>query len=405
MRQIYNVGLYFFSFLVKVYSNFNLKSKKLLVGQQITLNLLKKGIDGEFIWIHAASLGEFEQGKPVIEAIKHQYPNQKILLSFFSPSGYEVKIESEFVDKVIYLPFDTRRNVELFFKKINIKAAIFIKYEFWFNYLDVLQQKKIPVFYVSTIFKKGHFFFRFKWSLEILKRVNYIFVQSEESKLIGLAHGIKNISVTGDTRLDSAITNSEKQFQCKEIEIGLDHRKVIILGSAWEGDYKLITSFIKRYSNTYQYIIAPHELDFEKISVFTAQLNIHVSFLSKSQPLKDLIVIDAIGILKYLYRYADLVFIGGGYDRGIHNTLEPLVYGLPVLFGPKNYDEFPEAKYIHENEMGGVTEPINFDARLNSFLTSEDLRKVVKQKVELYIKKSKGATLKVMDNLRPLLES
>jgi 3-deoxy-D-manno-octulosonic-acid transferase len=405
MQQIYNVGIYFFSFLVKVYSKFNLKAKKLLVGQKVTINLLDKGMDGDFVWIHAASLGEFEQGKPLIEFIRSKYPNQKILLSFFSPSGYEAMLDFKLADKIIYLPFDTISNTELFFKKTKIKVAIFIKYEFWFNYLQVLQEKNIPTFYVSTNFRKGHIYFRFNWMKNILKKLNHIFVQSEESKLIGLANGIKNISVSGDTRLDSAIANSKKEFHCKEIEIGLDHRKVIILGSAWEGDYKLMASFIRKHANKYQYIIAPHELNVEKISAFVTSINVHVSFLSKCETLKDVLIVDTIGVLKYLYRYADLALVGGGYDKGIHNTLEPIVYGLPVLFGPKDYEKFPEAEYIEVNQIGGVTETFNYDSRLDYFLNSEDLIKMVREKVDNYLKENKGATEKVMDKLGSLLES
>ena len=405
MRQIYNVAIYILSFLIKVSSLFNSKSKKLINGQKTTLETLNKSYEGDFVWIHVASLGEFEQGKPLIESISSGFPNQKILLSFFSPSGYEARVDYKYVDKVIYLPFDTIKNARLFVSNINLKAAIFIKYEFWFNYLEVLQRNSIPVFYVSTVFRDGQVYFKNNWMKQVLKKVNHIFVQSEEAKLIGLASGIKNISVAGDTRLDSAITNSEKEFHCQEIESGLDHRKVVILGSAWEGDYKLITSFIEKHTNKYQYIIAPHELDEEKIKVFVSSIKVQVSFISKSQNLKDVLIVDNIGLLKYIYRYADLVFIGGGYDKGIHNTLEPLVYSVPVLFGPKNYEKFPEAKYIDENGMGGVTLSKDFDGSLQLFLDSEELRNTVQKKAEFYINKNRGATLKVMNKLHPLLES
>ncbi|MBL56991.1 MAG: 3-deoxy-D-manno-octulosonic acid transferase [Flavobacteriales bacterium] len=405
MRQIYNVGIYFFSFIIKVHSIFSSKSKKLIKGHREAIYQLTNDSQEEYVWVHAASLGEFEQGKSIIESICASYPEQKILLTFFSPSGFEIRKNYQFASKVIYLPFDTRANAKLFVRHLKIKLAVFIKYEFWFNYLEHLEKNQIPIFYISTSFRKNHFFFKSTWMMKIIKNVNHIFVQSEKSKEIGESNGLHNITVTGDTRLDTALRNAQENFHCDQIEKGLDGRKVIVLGSAWEGDYTLLANFIKKWSNKFQFIVAPHEVDSEQVNSFVTSLSISVSWLSRGEQLKDILIVDTIGSLKYLYRYADVVIIGGGYNHGIHNTLEPLVYGVPILFGPKNYDRFPEAVYIHNHKMGGVATEKEFSDLLEYFLNNEKTPIEVQLKAASYVKEHRGATEKIMSKLKIQLES
>ena len=224
----------FFSFIVKVHSIFSSKSKKLIKGHREAIYQLTNDSQEEYVWVHAASLGEFEQGKSIIESICASYPEQKILLTFFSPSGFEIKKNYQFVSKVIYLPFDTRANAKLFVRHLKIKLAVFIKYEFWFNYLEQLEKNQIPIFYISTSFKKESFFLQKYLDDEDYKKCESYFVQSEKSKEIGESNGLHNITVTGDTRLDTALRNAQENFHCDQIEKGLDGRKVIVLGSAWK---------------------------------------------------------------------------------------------------------------------------------------------------------------------------
>tara|TARA_Y100000766_G_scaffold94229_1_gene80439 strand:- start:192 stop:1403 length:1212 start_codon:yes stop_codon:yes gene_type:complete len=403
MQQIYTVGIYFFSFLVKVYSFLNQKGKKLVDGHVSTWKILENIERESFVWFHLASLGEFEQGRPLIESLKAKYPNQKVLITFFSPSGYEIKKDYEYADLVIYLPFDTTKNARRFLSKITIKVAIFIKYEFWFNYLNELQNKAIPAIYVSSLFRRGQFYFKNNWMLGLFKNVNHFFVQNEESKLILSSNGIYNVSVTGDTRIDSVLLTAKEQWFDKKIEKVLDGRPVVVFGSTWKGDHNLIVSFINKHSSKYQYIIAPHSINNKEISELKNSIQANVSFYTTSEEFTDVIIIDSIGVLKYLYRYADVAYIGGGFNNGIHNTLEPMSYGIPVLFGPKNYLKFTEAKKIVKLHLGAVVDTAIFNQKLEHYLNSEEIRNNIKQNVENYLKNNKGATSKVLDMLRSIL--
>ncbi len=403
MQQIYTVGIYFFSFLVKVYSFLNKKGEKLLDGHVSTWKILENIGPGMFIWFHAASLGEFEQGRPLIESLKVRYPNQKVLVTFFSPSGYEVKKNYEYADLVLYLPFDTVKNAKRFLSEINIKVAVFIKYEFWFNYLSELQNQNIPVIYVSSLFRRRQFYFKSNWMLGIFKKIHHFFVQNEESRLILSSHGIYNVSVTGDTRVDSVLLTAKEQWFNKEIENILDVRPVIVFGSTWKGDHNLIVRFINKYSSKYQYIIAPHLINNKEISELKNSIQYNVSLYSALEEFTDVIIIDSIGVLKYLYRYADVAYIGGGFNHGIHNTLEPLSYGIPVLFGPKNYLKFTEAKKIIELGLGAVVDATIFNEKLEYYLDSEQIRNNIKQNVENYFENNKGATSKVLKMLQSIL--
>jgi len=403
MQQIYTVGIYFFSFLVKVYAFLNQKSKKLVDGHVSSWEMLENIECESFVWFHVASLGEFEQGRPLIEALKFEYPNQKLLITFFSPSGYEIKKDYEYADLVLYLPFDTPKNARRFLSKLTIKVAIFIKYEFWFNYLNELQNKEIPIIYVSSLFRKEQLYFKNNWMVGVFKKVNHFFVQNEESKLILSSHGIYNVSVTGDTRIDSVLLTAKEQWFEKKIEKVLDGRPVVVFGSTWKGDHRLIISFINKYSSKYQYIIAPHLINNKEISELKNSIQDNVSLYSTSQEFTDIILIDSIGVLKYIYRYADVAYIGGGFNNGIHNTLEPLSYGIPVLFGPKNYLKFTEAKKIIELGLGAVVEPTIFNQKLEHYLDSKQIRNKIKQNVENYLENNKGATSKVLNLLSSIV--
>lgn len=368
----------------------------MIEGHRETKKFLKCGDSDEYIWFHAASLGEFEQGRPIIEALKTKDPNQKILVTFFSPSGFEVRKDYKFADKVLYLPIDTKKNVSEFINGLKIKSAVFIKYEFWFNYLKQLQQKEIPTFYISTVFRTDQIYFKLDWMLNILKGVKHFYVQNEESKKVAESQGLKNITVAGDTRLDSVLLNVKEDFNCDQITAGLDERKLIVFGSSWSGDHDLIIPFIEKHGSKYQYLIAPHEIKEAKIKEIISKISINVGRLSQSDVLKDVMIIDSIGKLKYLYRYATAVYIGGGFNKNIHNTLEPLVYGVPVLFGPNGYQKFQEAVSIKEQHMGRLTSAKTFNADLEFYLSSAENRLEVSKRIQSYIAENKGATEKII---------
>ncbi len=403
MQQIYTVGIYFFSFLVKVYAFFNGKSKKIIKGQRATWKILENQGSESYIWFHVASLGEFEQGRPLIETLKTSYPQQKILITFFSPSGYEVKKNYSHADLVLYLPFDTPSNSKRFLSKISIKVAVFVKYEFWFNYLNRAQSIGIPIIYVSSLFRKEQIYFKSKWMLNIFKKVNHFFVQNQESMLILNNYGLNNVSVAGDTRIDSVLLTAGKSWHNPSIEKVLNGKPLIVFGSTWKGDYKLIASFINENSEKYQYIIAPHEVNQNELLELESDVKLKVSYYSDSEDFSNVLIINTIGVLKYLYRYADVAYIGGGFNNGIHNTLEPLAYNIPVLFGPKNHAKFTEARDIIGLGMGALVNSNDFHQKLEFYLNSLESRTEVERKIKKYIENNKGATSKIVDYFKHLM--
>jgi len=356
----------------------------------------------DLIWVHAASLGEFEQGRPIIEQIKKDYPNKKILLSFFSPSGYNIMKDYAEVDEVCYIPFDTRKKAKQFIERKNPALVIFIKYEFWFNFLIELNLKQIPVVFVSAIFREDQFFFkkRGNWFLNKLKKVDYFFVQNDKSKIILENNGIQNCSIAGDTRFDAVISNSNSDYQNDLINEFLLGKKSIIFGSTWEEDQAFIVKLINSGKlGSKKIIIAPHEIDSAKIEKLVETINIQVGRYSKKEVNSQVLIIDQIGILKYLYRFCDLAYIGGGFGVGIHNTLEAIVYKVPVIFGP-NFKKFDEAINMINNGIGFyISNYEEFEARIIAFqkLSSQfDLT----LKINKFITENKGAANVILEYLK-----
>ena len=356
----------------------------------------------DLIWVHAASLGEFEQGRPIIEQIKKDYPNKKILLSFFSPSGYNIMKDYAEVDEVCYIPFDTRKKAKQFIERKNPALVIFIKYEFWFNFLIELNLKQIPVVFVSAIFREDQFFFkkRGNWFLNRLKKVDYFFVQNDKSKIILENNGIQNCSIAGDTRFDAVISNSNSDYQNDLINEFLLGKKSIIFGSTWEEDQAFIVKLINSGKlGSKKIIIAPHEIDSAKIEKLIETINIQVGRYSKKEVNSQVLIIDQIGILKYLYRFCDLAYIGGGFGVGIHNTLEAIVYKVPVIFGP-NFKKFDEAINMINNGIGFyISNYEEFEARIIAFqkLSSQfDLT----LKINKFITENKGAANVILEYLK-----
>ncbi|MBL4710180.1 MAG: 3-deoxy-D-manno-octulosonic acid transferase [Flavobacteriales bacterium] len=407
MRLLYSLSISLYAVAIKIAAlTGNSKAKKWVSGRKNWASQLQNinPNNKKTIWIHAASLGEFEQAMPVIELLKKTEPNLFIVLSLFSPSGFEVKKNYATADKVIYLPIDLRKNASLFLDLVNPQKAIFIKYEFWFNYLSELKDRKIPSYLVSGIFRPSQHFFKSygSWFRKKLGVFQHFFVQNEESQQLLSTIGYKNSTVTGDTRLDRVIEISKAPFSDYRFESFSAKKKTIIFGSSWSADNKLATQLSKT-KLTYKIIIVPHEIHHEKIQSLKAAFNSKVKLFSETKPNEDLsteniLIIDQIGLLSKIYRYAYLSFIGGGFGSGIHNILEAAVYGSPVIFGP-NYQKFQEAKDLVK--MNGGFSISSFDEfnRLLETLKDEDTYLNSKMQALEYVSKNKGATKKVIQEI------
>ena len=353
MRCIYTLGIRLYALGVHLAAFFgNAKAKLWVEGRRAKVTELA---DGTWIWFHAASLGEFEQGRPVIEALKQKHPEFKILLSFFSPSGYEIRKNYPLADEVTYLPTDTPRHAEQWVKSRHFVAAFFIKYEFWFNYMHALKQAGVPLFYISLILKPESYFFRWYggWFRRQLHNVRHFFVQDETTAQLLKAHGMDNVTVCGDTRFDRVAAIAEQAKPFPEIERFIDSRQCIIAGSTWPPDERLLAEFLPNMRDNYCLVLAPHDISASHLAQIKAmfpesQRYTELSSLSpelvegsKGRPNK-ILVINTIGILSQLYQYARFVYIGGGFGVNIHNIQEPVTFGCPVAFGPK-YKSFKEA--------------------------------------------------------------
>ncbi|MDR0437935.1 MAG: 3-deoxy-D-manno-octulosonic acid transferase, partial [Bacteroidales bacterium] len=305
------------------------------------------------IWFHAASLGEFEQGRPVIEQFRNQHPDWKILLTFFSPSGYEIRKNYAHADCIVYLPFDTPKNAKKFAKLVQPKIAIFIKYEFWYNYLNALKKQHVRTFFVSTIFRPSQYFFKWYggWTRKQLRAAEHFFVQNQESENLLKSIGFTNVTISGDTRFDrvSEILQTKKSFPI--IEAFKGNKKLLVVGSSWPADEKLICDAISKFPN-FKFLFVPHEIDeahLQKLERLIPTPFLRYSAVEThgraSLQINDVqvMIVDQIGYLSQLYQYADIAYIGGGFEKsGIHNILEAAVFGIPILFGP-NYKKFQEA--------------------------------------------------------------
>ena len=348
MLILFTIGVVLYTLGVKVAALFgNAKAKQWVQGRkrQKAAATSTRESGEEWIWFHAASLGEFEQGRPVIEALKKEFPQFKILLSFFSPSGYEIRKNYPLADEVVYLPSDTPRHAAQWVKRHHFVAAFFIKYEFWFNYMRALKKAGIPLFYISLILKPDSYFFRSYggWFRKQLRSVTHFFVQDTTTEQLLKSHGMDNVTVCGDTRFDrvAAIAQQAKPFP--DIKQFISGRQCIIAGSTWPPDEKLLASFAPKLPDDYCLIVAPHDISDSHIAQIKALFTESQCYteLNAEKPSKVLIV-NTIGILNQLYQYARFVYIGGGFGVNIHNIQEPVTFGCPVVFGPK-YRDFKEA--------------------------------------------------------------
>jgi 3-deoxy-D-manno-octulosonic-acid transferase len=424
MLWLYNFGIFIYGLIVRLVAPFNSKAKLFVEGRKNIFTELAKRIDpsDKHIWFHFASLGEFEQGRPVLEMIKDRHPGKKIVLTFFSPSGYEVRKNFPLASGVFYLPLDTAHNASRFIKAINPELAIFTKYEFWHHYYRVLNASNIPLFLISGIFRKNQIFFKSYGNFyrDILRKVTHFFVQNEESLRLMKSLNIDSVSIAGDTRFDRVYENSRHPADIPLIKQFCNNHKVFIAGSTWPQDEQLIKSLVEQ-NKDWKFIIAPHEIDEGHIAQIEKLLPDAMKFSIQNQknngngtsnfqaPTKlssaygetaiQTIIIDNIGLLSSLYRYADLAYIGGGFGAGIHNTLEAAAFGIPILFGP-NYHKFQEAKDLLE--LGAAISVQNQQELDSGFQKLKD-NSAAGNLGKDYVLRQKGATAAIFQEIEKYL--
>ncbi len=357
MLFVYDFSIKLYYLLIFLFSFFNRKAKLWIDGRRNIFQKIEPFTVNKPIWFHFASLGEFEQGRPVLEALKGKFPEKKIVISFFSSSGYEVRKNYALADLVVYLPLDTTANAKRFVTLINPEFAVFTKYEYWYHYFNELNKRQIPTFVISAIFRKNQSFFRWYGALnrKMLAFISHIFVQDEQSKLFLSEIGITKVTVSGDTRFDRVYQNAKDIEENDLISCFCGNNKVFIAGSTWPTDEKLIAELAGKMPD-WKFIIAPHEIKEEKIKDLIHMLpNGKAIRFSEAEEKRlaqaSILIIDNIGLLSALYRYGNISYIGGGFGAGIHNTLEAAAFGMPVLFGPK-YKKFPEAKELINRGAG-----------------------------------------------------
>ena len=403
MLIIYNIGIKIYYCVAIIASLFNFKAKAWVNGRRLQkVTSIEKSI-----WFHFASLGEFEQGRPVLEAIKKQYPNYPVVVTFFSPSGYEIRKNTPLADAVYYLPLDTKANALEFISTINPVAAIFTKYEYWYHYFHQLHKQDVPLYVVSAIFRPEQIFFKWYGTLhrEMLTKVTQLFVQDDNSISLLKSIGITDAMVSGDTRFDRVYDNTLQPKALPEIKDFKDDAPVFIAGSTWPADEELLVNLINHYPE-WKFIIAPHEVEEERIKklVTTLPADKTARFSDVAAPNRALnsyqvLIIDNIGMLSALYQYGEMAYIGGGFGAGIHNTLEAAAYGLPVIFGPK-YAKFKEASDLVAAQAGfSIEDEAQLLAIVKRLITDEVYRKIAGRIAANFVARGKGATDVIMKNI------
>ncbi|MCA4782237.1 3-deoxy-D-manno-octulosonic acid transferase [Empedobacter stercoris] len=416
MQGFYNISIKAYGMALKLASNFNEKAKLWINGrdnweEKIASKLSKTD---KVLWVHCSSLGEFEQGRPVIETLKEKYPTHKIAVSFFSPSGYEIRKNYQGADVIFYLPLDTKSNAEKLIKVLHPEILILVKYEYWFNLISTLHQHKIPTIVVSSIFRESQNFFKKdgnNWFAKKLSLINHFFVQNENSKNLLDSIQITQNTIAGDTRFDRVKQIIHQDNHLDFMETFKQHSKFIVVGSSWPKDEELFIELInQKLTNDWKIVFAPHNLNDAEINSFLSKINqktVKFSDLEKTSQ-QDLIdskvfILNTIGLLSKVYAYADITYIGGGFGAGIHNTLEAVTYGNPVVFGPK-YKKFQEA--VDLIAVGGgfsISNQTEFNKIMNHLMNDENFRKASGKKAGDFVQNSPNATKIIMDYLAKII--
>lgn len=411
MNQLYNTGITLYSLAARAASLRSAKVHKMIRGQRRALETLRRRLGSRpgYIWFHASSLGEFEQGRPLIERLRREHPEKPILLSFFSPSGFEVRKNYPFVDAVVYLPFDTPKRVRKFLDAARPSMAVFIKYEFWGNYLSNLKSRNIPTYIISSIFRPTQVFFK-PWGgifRNMLECFNRIYVQDEDSRRLLDSIGVKHVAVAGDTRFDRVTDIMNSTFDIESVRNFTSRGKfTLIAGSSWEADEDIYIPWLNAHRTSTQAIIAPHEFDAPRLKVLLDKFKGEAMLLSEYEKLSEkstenirAIIVDSFGKLSSIYRYGDIAYIGGGFGAGIHNINEAAVYGIPVVFGPK-HEKFKEARdLVHNQGAFCIRNQEECNKVLNNLLDCTALRTEAGQIAGAYIKQNIGATDRIYNDI------
>jgi 3-deoxy-D-manno-octulosonic-acid transferase len=392
---LYNIGIKLYIFFIYLASPFVPKAAKAIKGRRNFFSNNKPDHQTKYIWFHTSSLGEFEQGRPLIEKIKKENPGKKILLSFYSPSGFEVRMNYDFADRVIYLPFDSLPNARKFFEHFEIEMAIFVKYDVWPFFIKEAFKKNIPVFLTSAVFRNDHFFFKWygKFFLQLLKRMKKIFVQDENSVKLAQEFGLDNVIQAGDVRVDRVLEIKKNIAQMPEMEKFIDGKKCIVFGSVYDYEIPIIQSVLNDTDGETKFIIVPHDISENILEKFKAKLpeNIFYSQIDKYKS-ERILIVDHVGSLNKIYQYASMAYIGGGFKRrGLHNTLEPAVFNIPVFFGP-HFHKYPEAVSMLKEDLVFVENSAPGLAKIMALKLKEQLGLDFVQRSQKWFTKNSGAT-------------
>jgi 3-deoxy-D-manno-octulosonic-acid transferase len=409
MRSLYNLFIHSYNSAITIASVFNEKASLWKKGRANIFKNIEQALqkNERIIWFHCASLGEFEQGRPLIEKIKNEKPEFKIFLTFFSPSGYEIRKDYPFADYIFYLPTDTAKNAKRFVELLNPEIVIFVKYEFWFNYFTEIKNKDIPLYLISGVFREDQHFFKpwGSWQRNQLKNISYFFLQDDKSTKLLKKFGFNNVTTTGDTRLDRVSEILKEEVKFPIIENFAMGSKVLCAGSSWPPDEDIILHYLKSNNSNLKLIIAPHDISKSHIDEIRNKFQEYeLAVYSETKEgdnlsEKKILIIDSIGLLNKIYRFTDIAYVGGGFGVAIHNLPEAAVYGIPVLYGPK-HTNFREA--LEMSEQGGgfpVNNKEEFSQKINQLLQDGDYYKESAEAAANYIKRNTGSTELILKNI------
>jgi len=411
MRLLYSFSIAFLTFLAKCSSFFSKKIQLFFEGRKDIFTLLEKKCEDKknIIWFHCASLGEFEQGKPIMEKIKQQDRNISILVTFFSPSGFEIKKNDPIADIISYLPVDTKRNAKRFVNIVKPEKVFFIKYEFWYNYIAEIAKAEIPFYYVSAIFRDNQYFFKSygTWFLNNLRKCSFFFLQNESSRKLLTKYGISNAIVTGDTRFDRVYDIAKQNFALDFMLSFKKEKKMLVAGSTWNPDEKLLSELFKIIRTDYKLVIAPHLVDkqhIERIKKIFSLFTVACYSEKESRDISgdEVLIIDTIGILSKIYKYADISYIGGAFKTGLHNILEAAVFAKPLFFGP-HYKIFNEAiELVGRGAAFSITCADEMIKKIDFFEKNPDYYHSICDICDNYVIQNLGATDKILNIIKNL---
>ncbi len=408
MNALYTLSIHLYSLLIRLTAPFNIKARQISQGRQKTFQELSAKIrhDKPIVWVHCASLGEFEQGRPVIEAIRKDHPGHQILLTFFSPSGYEIRKNYDLADYICYLPADTKRNARKLLDLVKPEIVFFVKYEFWHYYLNELKRRNIPLYLVSAIFRENQQFFRDtpwgKWYRQMLFCFEHFFVQDEHSIELLNQIGIKNVTRAGDTRFDRVAEIARNGKHLPLVEKFKGNSLLVVAGSTWKPDEELLAEYILSHPET-KFIIAPHETKRANIdrliNLLKTTIICYTEATDETVMNKQVMIVDTIGVLSSIYRYADLAYIGGGFGVGIHNTLEAAIFGMPIVFGP-NYLKFNEATSMVKLGVAfPVSDSDSVNKLLQQLLSDTEKRNLIALECTKFTEQNLGATQIILNKV------